>query len=153
LRGWGVRRAWNVLTRKLTERNARDEENEETRKSSVNANSGPLPLDVLGFEPFRAFNDLEIDNFPFVQSFEAIAKDGRVVNEYVFTGVLRDEAESLFVVKPFDFAAGHRLVALGQTALVSNALGKDLETEESAGALGFLEAYEPLSVLGRIKKT
>lgn len=104
-----------------------------------------LPLDVLSFEPFRAFNDLEIDNFPFVQSFEAIAKDGRMVNEHVFTGILSNEAESLFVVEPLDFAAGHRLKMFGTNGPGSKRSWEGLETEESAGALGLSKAYGPLS--------
>ena len=69
-------------------------------------------LNVLGFESLAAFDQLKADGLAFVEGFEAPASDRGVVDEDVLTGILGDEAEALFVVEPFDFAAGHTVLLL-----------------------------------------
>jgi hypothetical protein len=68
---------------------------------------GPNSLDVLSLKAFVARYDIEVDFLAFVEGFEAGSHDGRVVNEDVLTGVLGNEAESLLVIEPLDFAASH----------------------------------------------
>jgi hypothetical protein len=65
------------------------------------------PLDVLGFQTLFACNDFEGNLIAFIQGFESFAYDTLVMHKNIGTGTLGDEAESLFVVKPLDFAAGH----------------------------------------------
>jgi len=64
-------------------------------------------LDIMGFQPFFAGDDLEGNLVAFIQGFESLTRDGRVVHEDILAGILGDEAEPFFVVEPLDFAAGH----------------------------------------------
>jgi hypothetical protein len=64
-------------------------------------------FDVLGFEAFIALDDLELDLFALVQGFEALAEDGRVMDEDVLPGFFDDEAEAFLIIKPLDLATGH----------------------------------------------
>jgi hypothetical protein len=64
-------------------------------------------LDVFGFQPFFTGDDLEGNDVAFIQVFESLPGDGRVMHKNVLPGTLADEPEPLFIVEPFDFAAGH----------------------------------------------
>jgi hypothetical protein len=64
-------------------------------------------LDVLGFQPFFAGDNLKGNFIAFVEGFESRADYGRVMHEDILTGTLGDKPESLFIVEPLDFAAGH----------------------------------------------
>jgi hypothetical protein len=56
--------------------------------------------DVRGLEALGAFDHLELNVVSFGQRPEAIGDDCRVVDEYVFATVLRDEAEPLRIIEP-----------------------------------------------------
>jgi hypothetical protein len=64
-------------------------------------------LDVLGFQPFFADDNLKGNFITFVESFESRADDGRVMHEDILAGTLGDKPESLFIVEPLNFAASH----------------------------------------------
>jgi hypothetical protein len=64
-------------------------------------------LDVLGFQPFFAGDNLKRNFIAFVKGFESRADDGRVMHEDILTGTLGNKPESLFIVEPLDFAASH----------------------------------------------
>jgi hypothetical protein len=64
-------------------------------------------LDVLGFQTFFTGDDFKGNFIAFVESFESRADDGRVMHEDILTGTLGNKPESLFIVEPLDFAAGH----------------------------------------------
>src|ERR1700677_160180 len=64
-------------------------------------------LDVLGFGPFVAAHHFEVHLFTFVQGFETGSHDRGVMNKHILTGILSDESESLLIIEPFDFTAGH----------------------------------------------
>jgi len=64
-------------------------------------------LDVRSFQSLFAGDDLEGNFVAFIQGFESLTGDGRVVHEYILAGILGDEAEAFFIVEPLDFAASH----------------------------------------------
>jgi hypothetical protein len=64
-------------------------------------------LDVFGFQPFFAGNNLEGHDVAFIEGFEARTDNGRVMHKDVLAGILGDETEALFIVEPLDFATGH----------------------------------------------
>jgi hypothetical protein len=64
-------------------------------------------LDILGFQPFVAGDNIEGNFVSFIQGFESRTRDGRVMHENVLTRILGDKAKPFFVVEPLDFATGH----------------------------------------------
>src|SRR5687767_4039165 len=58
-------------------------------------------------QSFVASFDLEFDFLTFSKSLEAIHRDRREVDEYVFTAILLDEAVTLRVIEPLHFSSGH----------------------------------------------
>jgi hypothetical protein len=61
-----------------------------------------------GFKAFIGLSDFEFDAVAFVQCFEAFALDDGEVDENILASlVLGDEAEALFIIKPFDDALSH----------------------------------------------
>jgi hypothetical protein len=73
------------------------------------ANSGRAvgSLDVFGFGALLAGNDFEDDFLTLVECLEAVAHDRRVMDEDVLPTLLRNEAQALFIVPPFNFAFSH----------------------------------------------
>jgi hypothetical protein len=67
------------------------------------------PLDVLGLQTFVALDHIELNDFAFIQGFEALSEDGGVMHEDILSRLFDDETEALLVVEPFDLAAGHKL--------------------------------------------
>ena len=63
--------------------------------------------DVKGFEAFGAGFGFELDGFAFFEGAEAFGGDGGVVDEDVLAAFATDEAESLLIVEPFDFAGAN----------------------------------------------
>src|SRR5687768_7659741 len=63
--------------------------------------------DVRGLEPFRPLDHLELYTVSFGEGAEAIGDNGRMVNEDILTAVLRNEAEPLCIVEPFNRALRH----------------------------------------------
>jgi hypothetical protein len=68
------------------------------------------PLNVLGFETLPALDQLKAHDLTLVQGLETAAGDLGMVHKDILTGILNDEAESLFIVEPFDFATGHTVL-------------------------------------------
>jgi len=64
-------------------------------------------LHVLGFQTFVAGYDFEGDFFPFIESFESSADNGRVMHKDVLAGTLGYKAEPFFVIEPLYFATSH----------------------------------------------
>jgi hypothetical protein len=64
-------------------------------------------LDVLRLQAPIAGNGFKGHVFAFVQGLVATTKDGGVVHKDILPGVLDNEAETLFVVKPLYFATCH----------------------------------------------
>jgi hypothetical protein len=58
---------------------------------------------VLSLGAFLALDNFELDVITLLQALVALRLDGAVVDEHIGTIVSADEAESLCVVKPFDF--------------------------------------------------
>jgi hypothetical protein len=81
-------------------------------------------LDVLGFQPLFAGNGFEGNFVAFIQSFESRPDDGRVMHKDILTGILGDEAEAFFVVKPLYFSAGHKQFSSCE-ALLQNKTGRN----------------------------
>lgn len=57
--------------------------------------------DVNGPGSFRARLDIEVYVIAFRKGLEAIARDGREMDEYVFAVVCSDETETLRLIEPF----------------------------------------------------
>jgi hypothetical protein len=74
-------------------------------------------LDVLSFQALRAFDNLKLDGFPFVQGFEALSLNGGVMNEHILAGFLCNKTKTLLVVEPLDFAAGHNSFLVAETQI------------------------------------
>src|SRR5579871_2846089 len=64
-------------------------------------------LDVFCLETLFAGHDVEVDLVAFIERSEALALNSAIMDEYVLTGFLSDETESVFIIEPFNFAAGH----------------------------------------------
>jgi hypothetical protein len=62
---------------------------------------------VGGLKTLGAFDYLELHIVSFGQRAESFGDDGGVVNEDIFTTVLRDEAEPLCVIEPLNRALRH----------------------------------------------
>jgi hypothetical protein len=59
----------------------------------------------LGQDEFEAELKLrELDRVTFLQGLEAFTLNGRVMNEYIRSAILADEAVTLSIVKPFHFS-------------------------------------------------
>src|ERR1051325_406995 len=73
-------------------------------------NPGSMPpetMNILGLRSLVAGHDVKGDFFTLDQRFIAAARDGRVVDKNVLTGLLCDETETLLVIEPLHFAACH----------------------------------------------
>lgn len=64
-------------------------------------------LDVFCLQTLFAGDDVEDDLITFIERSEALALNSAIVDEYVLAGFLCDETETMFVIEPFNFAAGH----------------------------------------------
>src|SRR5436190_12486097 len=71
--------------------------------------SGSGALDVLGFGTFLAIDNFEVDQFSFLQGFEALPLDARMMDKDVLSSFLSDEPITPLVVEPFHFSTGHNL--------------------------------------------
>ena len=74
-------------------------------------------LDVLSLQTFGAFDNLELDGFPFIQGFEALTLNGGVMNKHILAGILGDETKTLLVVEPLDFTTGHNIFLDAETQI------------------------------------
>ena len=63
--------------------------------------------DVRCLQAFLPFLDLELDLLAFLEGAVATHLDCRVVDEHVRPIGLRDEAETLFSIEPFDSSGRH----------------------------------------------
>jgi hypothetical protein len=72
-------------------------------------------MDVLGFQPFVAWDYVEFDFFAFVQGFESGTQYGSMMHKNILSRVLCDKPKTLLVVEPFYFAAGHRRLSPDQS--------------------------------------
>jgi hypothetical protein len=87
-------------------------------KANQNTNGGALgcclrlgAFDVFGLQTLFARNNIEVDIVALVQSPKPIALDCAVMDEYVLTRFLGDEAKPVFVIKPLYFATGHNALS------------------------------------------
>src|SRR5712664_318404 len=74
---------------------------------------GPSRLclaDVCSLEALRPLHDLELQALALGQGLEALAGDGRVMNEHVLTALLLDESETLRLVEPLHSSNRHSLL-------------------------------------------
>src|SRR6185436_12897347 len=75
---------------------------------------------VAGLRALRTVNDLELHCLPFLERTEAVALNGRVVDEDVTASVALDEPIPLRVVEPLDLACNtHRSVPAAVTRYVA----------------------------------
>ena len=105
-------------------------------------------LDVLGFQTFGAFDNLKLDGFPFIQSFETLSLNGGVMNEHILAGFLGNETKSLFVVEPLDFTTGHIFFLVAETQIKK---GHSLVPTSGCPFSVYGKTHAPRSY-GRIKK-
>src|SRR5438552_810056 len=63
--------------------------------------------DVLGLQALRSLHDVELHAVALGQRPEALHLNGGVVDEYVLSALLRDEAEALAVAEPLHRALRH----------------------------------------------
>src|SRR5207253_809229 len=89
--------------------------------STTNAKGRPLPGSgpsrcgvpllvlayILGLQALRSLDDVELHPLALGQRPEALHLNGGVVDEYVLSALLRDEAEALAVVEPLHRALRH----------------------------------------------
>ena len=73
-------------------------------------------LNVLGFQPFVADDDIEGDIVALIQGFESRADNGRMMHKHVLPGILGDEPKPFFIIEPLDFATGHNLLLTSRGA-------------------------------------
>jgi len=71
-------------------------------------------LDVLGLQAFGAFDNFKVNDFPFVQGFEALTLNRGVMHENILAGILGDEAKPFFIIEPLDFTTGHNLLLFSE---------------------------------------
>lgn len=63
---------------------------------------------VFCLRPFLALHDFKLNVIAFLQAFVAVRLDGAVVDEHIGAVFPTDEAETLCVIEPFDFAFNSR---------------------------------------------
>ena len=68
-----------------------------------------LALDVLGLGSFFTGHNVEDNSFAFIKRLETSPRNRRMMHEHVWPTFLHDEAEPMFVIEPFYFAAGHSI--------------------------------------------
>lgn len=66
-----------------------------------------VALDVLSFKTFVTRDNLERDDFAFVQGLESSAHDRRVMHEHILAGFLGNKAKPLFIIEPLNFTTCH----------------------------------------------
>ena len=66
-------------------------------------------LDVLGFEPLFARDNIEGDFVALVESFKTLTHNRGMMDEDVLARVLSNEAKPSLIIEPFYFATGHIL--------------------------------------------
>lgn len=64
-------------------------------------------LNLFGLWALVAGDDLEYDLFPFVQRFESVAQNCRVMHKNILPGILSDKSKTLRIIPPFYFATRH----------------------------------------------
>ena len=64
-------------------------------------------LNLFSFQSFFARQDFKRNSIALFEGFEARTDDRGVMHKDVLTGILRDEAEPFFVVKPLYFSTRH----------------------------------------------
>ena len=70
-----------------------------------------LSVDVCGVQSLVPGLDLEFHLLTFSKRLESIHRDGREVNEDVFSAFLLDEAIPLGVIEPLHFSLGHGAIS------------------------------------------
>jgi hypothetical protein len=60
--------------------------------------------DLVSLWPLLSLDHFELDRVTFLQGLEAFTLNGRVMNEYIRSAILADEAVTLSIVKPFHFS-------------------------------------------------
>jgi hypothetical protein len=60
---------------------------------------------LAGLETFRPLADVELDRLTFYQCPETVSFDGGIVDEHIFSAVLRDEAKPFQVIEPLHLSA------------------------------------------------
>jgi hypothetical protein len=59
---------------------------------------------ICGLRSFRTLDNFEFNRVPFVKGPISLAYNCRVVDKYVWTVIAPDEAVTLRIIKPFDWA-------------------------------------------------
>src|SRR5438093_7575965 len=84
--------------------------------------SGALDLANVGrLKPLRAPRHVELQGLTLGEGLEAIALNGRVMNEHVLAAFLRDEAEPLRLVEPLHSTTCHMQLLVSGSEDPSNA--------------------------------
>jgi hypothetical protein len=65
---------------------------------------------VFSLRPFLALNNFKLNVITLLQAFIPVGLDGAVVDEHIRTVFPTDEAETLCVIKPFNFTFDSRHV-------------------------------------------
>ncbi len=67
------------------------------------------PIDVHGFGPLLALDELIVDHLTFLEGFVAVSVDAGVMDKDILSLILRDEAEPSAIVEPLYLSTGHNL--------------------------------------------
>src|SRR5258707_15883782 len=70
------------------------------------------PVDVFSLWAFFAGNNVKKNVFALIKGLEALADDGFMMHEDIFSAILSDEAEAFFVIPPFYCATWHNFSLL-----------------------------------------
>src|SRR4051794_35502354 len=108
---WVTRRPSAASRKRAGSRStARSSRHKKTHKKNGTARGRPVSISakfrvsddeyVRGLQPLRATRHFEFDLSAFGERLETLALDRAEVDEHVFAGFSRDEAESLRVVEP-----------------------------------------------------